>query len=386
MSEQLARPTAVDLEEERRARVVLNRAFEAGTAALHAAVEVAGATVVREQLAAQRSTAAQRDVSDRMSAVDPDRELDRAHRLGLRFVVPGDDEWLGQLSDLDLAPALKRVGGAPLGLWVRGPLRLDELAGSVALVGSRSATSYGVQTASRMAGELADADRVVVSGGAFGIDDAAHRGALAAGGRTVCVLACGADRVYPEAHRELIEHVAAHGAVVSEVPPGSAPMRMRFLSRNRVIAALAAGTVVVEAALRSGALNTAGWAAALHRPLMAVPGPVTSAASAGIHQLLRAGGCSLVTSAADVLEEIAGAGEHLQEAPRGPEKARDRLTHTQAVVLEAAPAANPVPAASIARTARVVPRVAEETLAQLRSYGLVEETPDGWRTTPAGRR
>ncbi len=374
-----------DNQTERLARVALNRAFEAGTATLHAAVSVAGAATVREQLLAQRATAEQRAVAERIDAVDPEVELDRAHRLGLRFVVPGDDEWPTQLDDLDQVPALQRVGGAPLGLWVRGPMRLDELAQSVAIVGSRSATSYGIEMAQRLAAELAGAGHPVVSGGAFGIDNGAHRGALAGGGRTACVLACGADRVYPAAHRELIDHIGQHGAVIAEVPPGFAPMRMRFLSRNRIIAALARGTVVVEAAVRSGALNTAGWTTSLPRQLMALPGPVTSASSEGSHHLIRSGGCSLVTTAADVLEEIAAIGEHLQSEPRAPESLRDQLTHTQSVVLEAVPSAAAVSVTSIARTARVLPRVADAALAELRSHGLVEEMPTGWRITAAAR-
>ena len=155
---------------------------------------------------------------------------------------------------------------SPIGLWVRGPLRLDELADSVAVVGSRSATTYGEDVARELGAGLARAGDCLVSGAAFGIDQAAHRGALAVGGPSVAVLACGVDRAYPAAHRDLIDHLAPAGAVVSELPPGCAPLRMRFLARNRIIAALTRGTVLVEAALRSGALNTAGWADSLSPP------------------------------------------------------------------------------------------------------------------------
>ena len=120
----------------------------------------------------------------------------------------------------------------------------------------------------------------------------------------MAVLACGADRAYPLAHAEILEHIAEHGAVVSESPPGHAPFKARFLSRNRLIAALTRGTVVVEAARRSGALNTATWAARLQRPLMGVPGPVTSAPSEGVHRLLRSGQATVVTTGLDVLEVV----------------------------------------------------------------------------------
>ena len=149
---------------------------------------------------------------------------------------------------------------------MRGPVGLHELESSVAVVGSRSATSYGADLAASIGAELARADQTVVSGAAFGIDQAAHRGSLAMGGPTVAVLACGVDRAYPLAHKALLDHLAATGAVVSELAPGCAPTRLRFLSRNRLIAALTGGTVVVEAALRSGALNTANWAGRLNRP------------------------------------------------------------------------------------------------------------------------
>ena len=191
---------------------------------------------------------------------------------------------------------LQASGGAPLGLWVRGPLRLDALPAPVAVVGARSATTYGTDVAAELGAGLARAGATVVSGAAFGIDQAAHRGALAGDGPTVAVLACGADRAYPAAHQRLLDHLGEHCAIVSEVAPGRAPMRVRFLSRNRIIAALSRGTVVVEAAVRSGALNTASWTSRLNRPLMGVPGPVTSAPSEGVHQLIRSGAATLVTT------------------------------------------------------------------------------------------
>src|SRR3954447_15859043 len=173
---------------------------------------------------------------------------------------------------------------------------------SVAVVGSRSATTYGAAVAGDIAATLGAAGHTVVSGAAFGIDNAAHRGALAAQGPTVAVLACGVDRAYPAAHRPLLDYIAEVGVVVSEAAPGCAPTRIRFLARNRLIAAFGQGTVVVEAAIRSGALNTASWTTELRRVLMGVPGPVTSAPSAGVHQLVRSRDALLVTSGQEVLE------------------------------------------------------------------------------------
>ena len=222
-------------------------------------------------------------------------------------------------------------------------------------------------------------------GAAFGIDQAAHRGALAVGGPTVAVLACGADRAYPAAHGPLIDAVAATGAVVSELAPGCAPTRLRFLARNRLIAALTRGTVVVEAALRSGALNTANWAGRLNRALMGVPGPVTSAPSQGVHELIRAGAAALVTSPADVLELVGRSGEDLVERPRGPDRARDRLTTRQQQVLDAVPHSRPAPADSVARTAGIGLREVASALAALRLRGMVEETGSGWRLAASER-
>jgi DNA processing protein len=249
---------------------------------------------------------------------------------------------------------------------------------SVAVVGSRSATTYGTTVASEIAAGVADAGHAVVSGAAFGVDQAAHRGALAVSGRTAAVLACGADRVYPAAHARLLGYLAEHGVVVSEAAPGCAPTRIRFLARNRLIAALTAGTVVVEAALRSGALNTANWAASLSRVLMGVPGPVTSAQSEGVHQLLRVRDGLLVTSAAEVLDGVGGSSAALatRSAPVAP---RDRLSGLQRAVLDAVPKADPAPVASIARVAGVVPGEAVAALEVLNRAGLVEQNGVRWR-------
>jgi len=242
------------------------------------------------------------------------------------------------------------------------------------------------EVAGRMAAQLAEAGLTVLSGAAYGIDVAAHRGALAGGGATVAVLACGVDRAYPAGNQGVIDHLAQHGLVVSEVPPGCAPTKLRFLSRNRLIAALAAGTVVVEAAVRSGALSTAAWANRLGRVLMGVPGPVTSAPSEGVHELVRRGDAHLVTSAAHVLELVAPVGSFLAPPAAGEGRRHDGLDPHHLQVLDAVPVRTPAPVAAIARTAGLGVRATEVALARLSRLGLVRGGPGGWRLASAATR
>ena len=210
----------------------------------------------------------------------------------------------------DLYPAgLRDAPDAPWALIGRGdPGLLDGLEpfGAVTIVGARRATSYGREIARELGRELAAAGMVVVSGLAFGVDACAHRGAVDAG-RTIAVLGCGPDTAYPAAHRSLWRRICEKDLVLSEFPPGAAPWRWTFPARNRIMAALAGMTVVVEAAARSGSLITADLAADLGRDLGAVPGPVTSRASAGPNNLL-AGGACVVRDAQDVLDAMLGAG------------------------------------------------------------------------------
>ncbi|MET7655570.1 DNA-processing protein DprA, partial [Streptomyces sp. NPDC005486] len=252
----------------------------------------------------------------RAERAEPERDLAVAREAGVRFVCPGDAEWPGTLDELGDA--------RPLGLWVRGRpnLRMWVLR-SVAVVGARACTEYGAHMAATLSAALAEQGWVVVSGGAYGVDGAAHRGALGAGGATVAVLACGVDRPYPRGHTALINRIAEQGLVVGELPPGDHPTPSRFILRNRVIAALTRGTVVVEAAYRSGSLVTARAAQRLGRHTMGVPGPATSGLSAGVHELLR-GEAVLVTDAAEVVELVGDMGE-LAPDRRGPALPRDLL-------------------------------------------------------------
>jgi DNA processing protein len=235
---------------------------------------------------------------NRLSGTPSQMDLAGFHRDGIRLVGPGDPEWPTQLDAL--------ADARPYALWLRGEADLRYCClRSVSVVGSRAATAYGSHVGTEMAAALAERGWTVVSGGAYGIDGCGHTGALAADGVTVAVLACGVDYAYPRGHHDLFAGIAAQGVLVSEWPPGRTPSRRRFLIRNRVIGALSRGTVVVEAGLRSGALNTARHARDLGRPVMAVPGPVTSDVSAGCHKIIREWGAVCVTSAHDVIELLA---------------------------------------------------------------------------------
>jgi len=291
---------------------------------------------------------------------------------GLRLICPGDPEWPTQLDALGDA--------SPVALWLRGSadLRFACLQ-SISIVGARAASAYGSHVGTEMAAALAERGWAVVSGGAFGIDSCAHRGALAADGVTVAVLASGLDYGYPKGHFELFEAIAAQGVLVSEMPPDRRPTRPGFLVRNRVIAALSRGTVVVEAALRSGTFSTAARARDLCRPLMAVPGPVTSAMSAGCHEIIREWGAVLVTGARDVLEHVAPVGEELGGARRGPAVPRDDLDPVTRAVLEAVPSRAGSGPASIAVSAGVDLDTAIRCLGSLAAAGFIERSEKGWR-------
>lgn len=303
---------------------------------------------------------------------------------GLRWVVPDDREWPAPVDDLAHLSgtgigASHDAGGAPVGLWVRGSARLDEMVEqSVAVVGARDCTAYGSELAAELAADLADADVTVVSGAAFGIDAAAHRGALALGGPTIAVLACGADLDYPRANAALLSRIAGDGVVVSEQPPGQVPTKSRFLSRNRLIAALSTATVVVEAAVRSGSLNTLRWAEALGRPAMAVPGPVSSQQSAGCHRAIREGRAVLVTQGREVLAEALGPGVVAEPPPGGATTEFDRLPGPARSVLDALDWEERRAVSEISAAATVSAGDTRRALALLRQRGLAEVSAGRW--------
>jgi DNA processing protein len=343
----------------------------------------------------------------RLDELPTPEEVIAFRKSGIRLICPGDPEWPEQLADLG--------DEQPYALWLRGTadLRFNCLH-AVAVVGSRAATAYGSYVAAELAASVAARGWAVVSGGAFGVDASAHRGALGADGVTVAVLACGVDVPYPVGHAELLESVAAQGVIVSEWPPGRTVSRLRFLVRNRVIAALATGTLVVEAGERSGAVNTARHARDLGRRLMAVPGPVTSDQSAGCHRIIRDWQGTLVTNAAEVIEHLSPVGATLEPThapavtdpadragsaepadPTGPaDPARPRSGRRRRVrpaldldamdlettqLLDAMPARGGMAATRIAQRAGMVPTTAVRCLAALAASGFIERCDEGWR-------
>jgi DNA processing protein len=378
----------------RAARVALACLAEPGGQAIYDLVREHGPVQALDRiLAGTAERELVESVQARLVGASADRIVDaalaRTRRIGARVVVPEDEEWPAQLADLRL---ISRAGGdrvardtfPPVCLWVRGDWPLAEtLSRSVSVVGARASTSYGNHVATELAYGLANRGWAVVSGGAFGIDAAAHRGALAAGGVSAAVLACGVDRPYPSAHAALFERLAEDGLLISEWPPGADPHRHRFLIRNRVIAALARGTVVVEANARSGARQTLGRAVQLGRAAMAVPGPATSAMSVGCHEAIREG-VRLVTSYQEVLEEVGLIGDDLAPLVRAPEREHDRLGPHLSRVLDAVPRRGGADAGQIAAAAGVPLRDVLRAMPILEELGQVDATDDGRYV--AGRR
>lgn len=381
-------PLCFDRDDPLLARVAWSRLAEPGDAraarlvaavgpseALRAVVERGGVTP--PDVAADTSDWLAR-YRPRLTGLDPARDLATVGRLGGRVVVPGRPEWPAGLDDLDVPP---------LCLWVVGPASLAPLRErSVALVGARAATTYGEHVARELGYGLAERGYTVISGLAYGIDAASHRGALAAAGTSVAVVAGGLDRTYPRGNESLMRRLAMDGAVVSEVPPGSTPSRSRFLQRNRLIAALATGTVVVEAAWRSGSLSTARTAAALGRPVAAVPGPTTSMTSAGCHALIRSGAAVLVADAAEVVDLVGSLGEDAATAPSGARSAVDDLDGVTLQVLDALPVRSGRTVEALCRTAGVDEPTALAALGRLDLKGLAERDGTGWRLAPSARR
>jgi DNA processing protein len=327
---------------------------------------------VGDDLAAR--TAARRDID--CAAED----LELLSRRGGRLVTPDDDEWPGlAFASFTGAPVrAKPQGQAPLALWVIGPLRIDDVAErAVGIVGTRASTAYGEHVAADLSAGLAEHDVAIVSGGAYGIDGAAHRAALAVDGVTVAVLAGGVDVLYPAGHSALLHRIGTNGLLVSEYPPGVRPARHRFLTRNRLVAALSGTTVVVEAGIRSGAASTAAWARALGRVVCAVPGPITSSASLGCHVLLQAG-AELVTRADEIREIIGRAGELADEQPH-PADALDALTDTERQVYEALPGRGTRTPDEIAVASGLPATEVLGPLAMLEIAGLIERQDGRWR-------
>jgi DNA processing protein len=386
----------------RRARAWLSRVTEPGTIDFWRFVDAVGPVEAAQQLRAGRAPERIRSLAGARAEQDETlADLRRAERCEARLIVPEDDEWpalpLHALtlavaeepddprfqSDRTLAPV------PPIALWARGPARLDELVErSVAIVGSRASSAYGEHVAAELGHQLGERGWTVVSGGAFGIDAAAHRGAMAAEAPTLAVLACGVDRPYPSAHGALFARIADTGLLLSEWPPGCAPLRHRFLVRNRLIAALTRGTVVVEAAARSGAQATAKRARRLGREVLVVPGPVTSAMSVGCHELLRDTDiqATLVASVGHVIEAVGGIGVDLADPPDRPSGPRDGLSDLAARVLDACPVRTGVSPERLAAVAACDVLEVLRVLPALELAELVQWTGTGWRLAPPPKR
>jgi DNA processing protein len=403
-------------DEQRHARLLLNHVVEpadtgigrilqrCGPVEVLAAVEAADLPDL-EPDPARRARLAERcgGLRLRLGRESIEAGLAAADGVGARFLVPGDPDWPTAVDDLD--------DQQPIGLWIIGAAPWAEPAAdllapdvgpglSISMVGARACTGYGAHVAGSLAAELARTGVPIVSGAAFGIDAAAHRGALAVNGVTVAVLACGIDQVYPRTHDLLLAAIKERGAVVSELSPRSTPTRFRFLHRNRLIAALGAGTVVVEAAKRSGSLVTARLANDLGRPVMALPGPVTSDLSAGAHALVR-DGATLITDAQDILETCFGSaaappGDRLGPSARVPLRRRktsraapdraDDLDPITEQVLEALPVARAAAGADVLALARATgfaPDQVFAALGRLAALGYAASAGAGWQLAAA---
>ena len=372
---------------------------DSGPARALAAIRAGRFPAGRRREAAERAMARWRL---RLAGVPEPDEVASHFARGIRLITASDGQWPDGLAELGV--------NQPYAIWLRG--ETTDLAAlcrrSVAIVGSRAATAYGSYMAAELAASIAARGWTVISGGAYGVDGAAHQGTLAAHGATVAVMACGIDRAYPAGHKDLLDGVATAGAVISEWPPGQGVSRLRFLVRNRVIAAITRGCLVVEAGRRSGALNTARHARDLGRPLMALPGPVTSDLSAGCHSIIRDWQGTLVTGADEAIEALdrvgtgvdgrAGGGlprppardpaslpfdvpaaQSPRDRPTREDAVRDALDREAAAVLDALPVRGGLPTSDIAARAGLEPATVLARLAVLAVFGLAERTERGWR-------
>lgn len=381
---------AVD-EEVFAARLMLGWVREPGSKALYELVRRFGPVEAWQRIASGRveSSLAQAAAA-RLRGMQPARVtaglLRDAERLGVTILIPESPQWPSALDDL---VRISVEGGDPIDrdtfpphtLWVRGALPVEQLTQRcVAIVGARASSEYGRHMACELAYGLAQRGWIVVSGGAFGIDAAAHRGAMAADGQTISILASGVDRAYPVGNTAMFEHIVQNGLLVSEWPPGSEPHRVRFLIRNRVIAAISRGTIMVEAALRSGARQTLRRARQLGRVAMAVPGPATSETSQGCHEELRREGddsVRLVSTTEHVLDEIGSIGQDLASVPRGPVRPLDLLSTLEKQIFDATPRVGGATPQQIAATVSLPVAYVLAALPALETRGYLKRAEDG---------
>lgn len=365
--------------QERRAWAYLSRVAEPPCPLLARLVSKVGAVEAAARIKAESiDDELRRRVDARREWDGAVADLDVLDRMGGRLITPVDDEW-PLLSFAAFGAVGRSNGHPPLVLWAAGPLRLDDIATrAAAIVGTRAATSYGEHVSAEFASGLVGRDVAVVSGGAYGVDGAAHRAALGCDGATLAVVAGGIDNPYPSGHSALFRRIREDCLLVSEYPPGTAPGRLRFLTRNRLVAALSGATVVVEAGLRSGAASTASWAGALGRPVCAVPGPVTSAASAGCHALLRQKHVNLVTRASEIVELVGHIGELAPDRPH-PSQPLDGLTTEEKRVHDALPGRGAATVDEIALAAGMAIQEVLGPLTMLEVAGLATGEAGSWR-------
>ncbi|MBG6083492.1 DNA-processing protein DprA [Zhihengliuella flava] len=404
----------MEQENQRLARAALTRLIEPGDLLGAALVDVTGPEEALELMCddSRKPTAAlQQSVSDRLGDaattrrevrletgfqrwrtrvpdLAPQRDLDTLRRVGGGFLGPEDPDWPEAVNGLDLA--------RPLGLWWRGQVSpaVGLARPRVAVVGSRDASEYGIRATHELIAPLMERDCQIVSGGAYGIDAAAHRAALGAtargeapgvrGAPTIAMMAGGLDRFYPAGNESLLREVARTGLLLSEVPPGSSPTRWRFLQRNRVIAALSTLTVVVEARWRSGALATARRAAELGRTVAAVPGSIFSANSAGCHRLMHEVGALPVVSGGDLLELLSLEHSHVS-TPHGGMSGRqyDDLDVPDRLLFDALPLRQLTTVDQLCRVAGLSLGAVLSGLSRLRACGLATEADGQWRRSAA---
>ena len=362
----------------------LNRVIEATHPQIVPLVEEFGAVEVAERIKSRAglpegllNTTQARAETDQSA-----RDLDDAAAMGWRLIYPGHPEWpVELLSCFATLEVRDRADAPPLALWVRGRDLREVLGEAVAIVGTRMASSYGTQVAAQFARQFASTGVSVISGGALGIDAAAHRAALDAGGMTVVVGAGGVGVDYPRAHAELFDQIAQRGALITEYPPGVRPARHRFLTRNRLVAALSQATVIVEAGWRSGARNTAHWAVRLNKPLGAVPGPVTLRTTSGCHDLIRSGEAVLVCSADNVqslYRTVGTVNEDAQLELLWEKSAVQKLSRNELAVYDSLNAAEPTPVGEVAAQAGFSVALTTHLLLELQTQELTKRIAGGW--------
>ncbi|MGL6235336.1 MAG: DNA-processing protein DprA [Segniliparus sp.] len=320
------------------------------------------------------------------------RDLETIAELGGRLVTEDSPDWPAwRLLAFSQAQARAQGHGQgqgqadaplapPFALWALGEVDLASAAEfSCAVVGTRASSGYGERIAAEWSSAVGAAGGTVVSGGAYGVDAAAHRGALAAGGTTLAVLACGVDVPYPAGHAQLFRRIASSGAAISEYPPGVQPARHRFLARNRLVAGMSGGVLVVEAASRSGALNTAGWARRLGLPVFAVPGSVFAFSSAGCHKLIASGEAELAWDVQALIERVGPLGLLGLLAPEEPssKRALDELSPDQSRIHSALDSRKGRSVVEVSRSSGLATGAVRAGLALLELRGFAKEAAGG---------